>query len=106
MKKTRNMLAAAVIGAAFFVLAGCGAGGGDRPEPVPELCAPVRAGAGPEKLAEQSKALNEEPDRPPSSYTGAESGNEEGGCFFMRIMVVKFPKALCGLLRRILHMDG
>ena len=29
MKKTRNMLAAAVIGAAFFVLAGCGAGGGE-----------------------------------------------------------------------------
>ena len=50
--------------------------------------------------------MNEEPDRPPSSYTGAESGDEEGGCFFMRIMVVKFPKALCGLLRRILHMDG
>ena len=24
---------------------------------------------------------------------------------FMRIMVVKFPKALCGLLRKILHME-
>ena len=31
MKKTRNMLAAAVIGTAFFVLTGCGIEGGGEP---------------------------------------------------------------------------
>ena len=27
------------------------------------------------------------------------------GGVFMRVVVVKFPKALCGLMRRIFHMD-
>ena len=27
------------------------------------------------------------------------------GVEFMRVVVVKFPKALCGLMRKILHMD-
>lgn len=31
------------------------------------------------------------------------AAREEVG--FMRVMVVKFPKALCGLMRRIFHME-
>ena len=27
------------------------------------------------------------------------------GVVFMRVVVVKFPKALCGLMRKIFHMD-
>lgn len=27
------------------------------------------------------------------------------GGVFMRVVVVKFPKALCGLMRKIFHMD-
>ena len=27
------------------------------------------------------------------------------GAVFMRVVVVKFPKALCGLMRKIFHMD-
>jgi hypothetical protein len=29
----------------------------------------------------------------------------ERGFSFMRVMVVKFPKALCGLMRKIFHME-
>ncbi len=28
------------------------------------------------------------------------------GAVFMRIVVVRFPKMICGLLRRLFHMDG
>lgn len=27
------------------------------------------------------------------------------GVVFMRVVVVKFPKVLCGVMRRIFHMD-
>ena len=27
------------------------------------------------------------------------------GVVFMRVVVVKFPKALCGLMRKLFHMD-
>ena len=28
------------------------------------------------------------------------------GVVIMRVVVVKFPKALCGLMRKIFHMDS
>lgn len=41
--------------------------------------------------------------RPPFSYAGIEATRK--GAVFMRVVVVKFPKALCGLMRKLFHMD-
>lgn len=42
--------------------------------------------------------------QPPFHMLGIDSSGEKGAVF-MRVVVVKFPKALCGLMRKIFHMD-
>ena len=45
-----------------------------------------------------------EQDSPPSHMLVYHPAVRKGGVF-MRVVVVKFPKALCGLMRKIFHMD-
>lgn len=55
-------------------------------------------------LATTFNAKNEGTGHPSVTYAGISSVvREEVG--FMRVMVVKFPKALCGLMRKIFHME-
>lgn len=42
--------------------------------------------------------------QPSFTYADISSAVREG-VGFMRVMVVKFPKALCGLMRKIFHME-
>lgn len=42
--------------------------------------------------------------QPSFSYAGINPAMRKGAVF-MRVVVVKFPKALCGLMRKIFHMD-